>query len=109
MEKQKKILDELITYMVENEGKIVEHYVVCQLVKIQRLVDKNNIIPPVSKRTFRKAIPEDIVVGNVVYLMGDFKELHTFEIDEVLRPSDKYKAFVADDGCRYGLEDLYVC
>jgi hypothetical protein len=63
----------------------------------------------VSKRTFRKAKPNDIVVGNTVYLLGDGNEIHTQTIDKVLRPDDNYKAYVADDGCRYGLDGLYVC
>lgn len=63
----------------------------------------------VSKRTFKKATPEDIVVGNTVYLLGDDNEIYTQTIEEVLRPDDQCKAYVADDGCRYGLDGLYVC
>jgi len=62
-----------------------------------------------SKRTFRKATPEDITVGNTVYLLGDENEIYTQTIEEVLRPDDQWKAYVADDGCRYGLDGLYVC
>jgi hypothetical protein len=65
-------------------------------------------IDDVSKRTFRKATPEDIVVGNTVYLLGDGNEIYTQTIEEVLRPDDQWKAYVADDGCRYGLDGLYV-
>jgi hypothetical protein len=60
------------------------------------------------KFRFRKAKPKDIFVGNEVYLLGDYQEIYTKVIDEVLMPNDLYKAFVADDGCRYGLENLYV-
>ena len=63
----------------------------------------------VSKRNFRKAAPKDIVVGNTVYLLGDNMEIYTQTIEEVLRPDDQFKAYVADDGCRYGLAGLYVC
>ena len=63
----------------------------------------------VSKRAFRKATPEDIVVGNTVYLLGDDNEIYTQTIEEVLRPDHQFKAYVADDGCRYGLAGLYVC
>mgnify|MGYP003153405465 CR=1 FL=1 len=73
-----------------------------------RLV-KNLSLSGVSKRTFRKAKPSDIVVGNTVYLLGDGNEIYTQTIDEVLRPNDMYKAYVASDGCRYGLDSLYVC
>ena len=56
----------------------------------------------------RKAEPKDIVEGNEVILIGDFDEPHTRTIVEVLRPSDRFKAFCANDSCRYGLDRLYV-
>ena len=57
---------------------------------------------------FRPATERDIFVDNVVYLIGDDNIMYRKVIEEVLRPSDPWKAFCAEDGCRYGLEDLYV-
>lgn len=57
---------------------------------------------------FRKATSKDIVEGNIVYKIGDGDEMHKMTIDEVLRPDDNWKAFDADDGCRYGLHDLWI-
>lgn len=57
---------------------------------------------------FRKAEPSDITEGNIVYLIGDGDEMHKMTIDEVYSPNDEWKAFCADDGCRYGLRDLWV-
>ena len=57
---------------------------------------------------FRPATELDIVVGNIVYLIGDDDVLYRKEIEEVLSPGDPWKAFCAEDGCRYGLDDLYV-
>lgn len=57
---------------------------------------------------FREAEPSDIIEGNIVYLIGDGDEMHKVTIVEVLRPNDKWKAFCASDGCRYGLDDLWV-
>uniref|UniRef100_A0A6H2A5R8 Uncharacterized protein n=1 Tax=viral metagenome TaxID=1070528 RepID=A0A6H2A5R8_9ZZZZ len=57
---------------------------------------------------FREAIPEDFVVGKVVYLEGDDGDLHKKIIDDVLRPHDPWKAFCADDGCRYGLDGCFI-
>jgi len=57
---------------------------------------------------FRKAEPSDVVEGNIVYLIGDGDEMHKITIEEVYRPNDDWKAFCADDGCRYGLHDLWV-
>lgn len=57
---------------------------------------------------FRKATPDDIVEGNIAFLIGDGNEMHRMTIDEVYRPDDDFKAFCADDGCRYGLYDLWV-
>jgi hypothetical protein len=59
-------------------------------------------------RLFKPATELDIVVGNVVYLIGDDDIMYRKVIEEVLNPSDLWKAFCADDGCRYGLQDLYV-
>ena len=55
---------------------------------------------------FRKATPDDIVKGNIVFVIGD--EMHRKTIEEVYRPDDDWKAFCAEDGCRYGLYDLWV-
>ena len=56
----------------------------------------------------RLAEPEDIVQGHTVYILGDDEEYHKMLIEEVLRPSDDFKAFCADDGCRYGLSSTYI-
>jgi len=57
---------------------------------------------------FRKATPEDIIEGNIVFLIGDGNEMYKKTIEEVYRPDDNWKAFCAEDGCRYGLYDLWV-
>ena len=57
---------------------------------------------------FRPAEPKDIFEGSVVFLVGDGGLLHRFTVDEVRDPEDDFKAFVADDGCRYGLKGLSV-
>ena len=57
---------------------------------------------------FRKAKPEDIVEGGVVFLVGDGEEMHKKTIEEVYNKNDEWKAFGATDGCIYGLYDLWV-
>jgi hypothetical protein len=56
----------------------------------------------------RPAIPQDITVGNLIwYKHGD--NGHFWQIiEEVYRPSDPFKAYCAEDGCRYGLDDAWV-
>lgn len=61
-----------------------------------------------GKVKLTQAMPADIVLGATVYIFGDNKEFNKMIIDEVLRPADLFKGFVADDGCRYGLDDCYV-
>lgn len=56
----------------------------------------------------RRVEPKDIVEGNEVILVGDYNQLFVLKIEEVLFPNDRWKAFCADDGCRYGLEDTWV-
>lgn len=77
-------------------------------------IGKNPI--PTKKNPFKKiepklrrAFPEDITVGNVIiYPATETSEEFTKFIVEVLRPSDDWKAFSAEDGCRYGLEGAYI-
>lgn len=57
---------------------------------------------------FRKAEPSDIIESNIVYLIGDNGEMYKKTIIEVYNPNHDWKAFCANDGCRYGLYDLYV-
>lgn len=56
----------------------------------------------------RQAEPKDIISGATVYILGDDNELHKMAIEDVLRPSDPWKAFCADDGCRYGLDGCFI-
>ena len=57
------------------------------------------------KPKLRRAFPEDITIGNIiVYPATEISEEFTKFVIEVLRPSDNWKAFSAEDGCRYGLE-----
>lgn len=56
---------------------------------------------------FRKASSKDIVEGNTVFLVADGDNLIRMTVEEVLRPNDLHKAFIYD-GCRYGLDGLYV-
>ncbi len=56
----------------------------------------------------RPAVPGDIVEGALIwYKHGD--NGHFWQIvEEVLRPNDPWKAYSAEDGCRYGLDDAWV-
>lgn len=56
----------------------------------------------------RRAKPEDIVVGKELILVGDNEILHVMKVEEVLNPSDEFKAYCAQDGCRYGLGSSWV-
>ena len=57
---------------------------------------------------FRQARPNDFIEGKTVYIEGDDGDLHKMNIEEVLRPNDSWKAFCADDGCRYGLDGCFI-
>jgi len=51
----------------------------------------------------------DIRVGNTVYVLGDDKEYHKMRVEEILAGgSSDFKAYCADDGCRYGLANTFV-
>jgi len=57
---------------------------------------------------FRQANSEDLIVGKTVYIEGDDGDLHKKTIEVVLRPHDRWKAFCADDGCRYGWDGCFI-
>lgn len=59
-------------------------------------------------RSVRPAKSSDIKLGQILwYKEGDFDPFWKV-VCEVLRPNDFFKAYVAEDGCRYGLDDAYV-
>ena len=56
---------------------------------------------------YRPAVADDIQIGVMVYLK--IEEGHVpLLIDELLHYGAPYKAFCADDGCRYGLDRLFI-
>lgn len=63
-------------------------------------------IPPPKK--LRPATAEDVAEGNVFwYYVNSPRDCYWKLIEEVLRPSDPHKAFLAD-WCRYGLAGAMV-
>ena len=52
----------------------------------------------------------DIVEGAIIWHDRPLEHGGWFwnTVDEVLRPNDEFKAYVADDGCRYGLHGAFV-
>jgi hypothetical protein len=55
----------------------------------------------------RKAEPEDIVKDAIVFVKVD-GVYYPKQISDVINPRSPYKAFHASDGCRYGLDRLFV-
>jgi len=56
-----------------------------------------------------QATAANIIEGSIIWYVTD-DELQTcwVIVEEVLNPSDEFKAFCADDGCRYGLDGAYI-
>jgi len=63
--------------------------------------------PPLN---LRKATSNDIVVNNIIWYKDDCdKSIYFWKIVEnIIKPDDRFKAYYAHDGCRYGLKDAYV-
>lgn len=76
--------------------------------EIARAEREAHLYPPPRWR--RAATPEDVVFGQVIWHErseedgGDYWHV----VDQVRDPNDAFKAYVADDGCRYGLDGAYV-
>ena len=59
-----------------------------------------------------KAEAKDIVEGNIIWYPEWHEDDEDYRlwnvVEEVLRPSDDWKAYCAQDGCRYGLDGAFV-
>ena len=56
---------------------------------------------------FRRMTPDDMSCGQIVFGIGDCG-WYCHIIEEVICPSDQWKAYCASDGCRYGLYKSYI-
>ena len=69
---------------------------------------RNNQLPVVSPENTKEATAEDIVIGKVIWYRDRLGGGHWQVVEEVLKPNDLFKAYCAEDGCRYGLEGALV-
>ncbi len=60
-----------------------------------------------SGLTLEPAGPTDIVEGKILYYPDEDEPFWKI-VDEVLKPHSDWKAYCAQDGCRYGLDGAYV-
>lgn len=68
-------------------------------------------MPPMHR--LRHAEPRDIVQGNILWYPEHRRDCDNAPgcwhyIEEVDYPNSAYKAYSAEDGCRYGLDGAYV-
>lgn len=49
----------------------------------------------------------DIYVGGEILIRDDDGYFHPMIVEKVLNLDDRWKGFVASDGCRYGIEGAY--
>jgi len=61
-------------------------------------------------KNVRPATSKDIIEGNIIWHQREAKYGAPYWniIEDVIRPNDLFKAYCADDGCRYGLDGAYV-
>lgn len=61
-------------------------------------------------KNIRAATAKDMVEGNIIWHKREVKYGGPFWniVDAVLSPNDLFKAYCADDGCRYGLDGAFV-
>ena len=69
----------------------------------RKKAETNNYWP----RWLRDAGPTDIVVDQVIWYNGDYWSGWKI-VAEVIHPNDPWKAYSAEDGCRYGLDGAMV-
>ena len=100
--------------MSEKKYPFIEDWLfVCEEIKrfqkSERKLYERAVDMAVIPNKLRKAKPEDIVEGNIIwYMTGDYGEPHWHVVENVLYPHDNWKAYEAEDGCRYGLDGAVV-
>jgi len=57
---------------------------------------------------FRQVQPEDVVVGETVYVCSDEGSFYKKNISNILTFGNDWKAFETDDGCQYVLGECFV-
>lgn len=62
--------------------------------------------PPITQ--LRRANANDIKVGAVIYHTDGDENAFWNVVDELKHYGDDFKAYTADDGCRYGLHNAFV-
>jgi len=63
---------------------------------------------PAEEVKYIQASPLHIREGATIFVYGDDNRYHEKKIVTVLNPYDLWKAYLADDGCRYGLDGSFV-
>lgn len=63
-------------------------------------------MPP--KRDLRRCVAADIVPGAIIYYYRDGRPDYWQRVSKVKWPDDAFQAYIADDGCRYGIERAFV-
>ncbi len=90
---------------IEKEQRDLIHLAEKRISEARRKADKCS--PPKNRRPAKAS---DIVENAIIWheqdaeFGGDFWNI----VAEPLHYGDDFKAYVADDGCRYGLKDAYV-
>lgn len=74
----------------------------------QRIVDAYDQVDGSLPADVRPATPADITVGRVIWHTDGDEGVFWNVVMEVRYPDDAFKAYVADDGSRYGLRNAFV-
>lgn len=95
--------------MSGNEWVALRNQLQASIAVLQREIDRTRelvTLPHPSR--LRVARPEDVRMGAVFWYRITEAEPYWKVVTEVLWPNDDFKAYVADDGCRYGLLNAWV-
>ena len=89
--------------VIQSEQKAIIDHARMIILKARHEADKSPF-----PENVRPAEPKDIIEGAIIWHSdgddGNFWNI----VDEVLRPNDPWKAYCAEDGCRYGLDGAFI-
>ncbi len=91
-------------YYRDEKDRVEKHY----MQELERILALQERVKMPNIQETREATPRDIVLNNIIFYYEQDGEQYWKIIKEIISPNDSFKAYCAEDGCRYGLDGARV-
>lgn len=101
-------IKEIIAEWNQVDDQIGEMYESIESLGAKRDSLEEKLCATVTLKDLRPIKSRDVEEGAMVFGEGSDGEVYMHFIEEVKNPTDLFKAWIASDGCRYGLDGHFV-